>query len=1322
MKKNSLLISVCSLVSALLICSCNVGLGEAVDIKAPSISIVAPVAKAQVRGNIVISGIWSDDMSLNNITVVLENTATKQTYPKVSSGNAGTGTATEAPGYIAVFNSDGTWTCTIDVLSETGEKIIPDGSYIATATATDNATTPHSTSATQVFSIDNTAPVLVITSPSSTDIENPATYGKLFSIQGTYSDDSDIDSILVTILDENGNEIDGAEKTLKIKGTTIDDTVALWEGADGLYEKIYGDNVEAGTKKFYTKVTIYDSARKVPAEQGDKGNSCSYFLMQNEVEEFFSQTNEQFKTTELYSLLAGTASLDEFDPAYKELVESIDGALENESGIKKTKAAFSLNPVNNPTFTVSGYSSFIPGVDGKEDELDSYAADGVSALYEFKDKSSLSITVTPGRDGYLLRQNSLELSLIECSVDGAALTNADGTYKNQIKIDEDDVAISMVGTSYSLEVQLRETDYDGLKIGSYYIINVEGTDTKNNAISNGAQIFAIKFSPANTTPPLIKLIEPSATSLSIKNNAAIDFRGTVEYYQDELKMAVYIGDPAEDGYVVIPNNQISIGNNISGGAKIKREFTFTLPESIIEEIDESSFAVYVYAELASAQQNGTAFVQITNDRNAPTFGEDYTITPTVEVSSTDDSSANASGTGSGSRAAETAVGPAAEKVVSYVNGTIAIEASVSDDITLKPEVSYSLDDGANWTSLGAVTKISIKEIDTTKFTDKSARILTLKAVDAVGNESFKKIPLNINQSTDAPSVTISNADVSFNTVDKIIQKQENVFGTSSNTNLSGYITDDDGIKTITVLWQKGSEWSENAETQKKEYDVKGKTSYSLTHRLPEEEGSYVIKLEVQDSKQEKTGFNSCVVEPFVVGVDDGAPKVNVNVENGIYLAAGTTYELVGTVDDEKAVVTIYSDSACTQKIGEATVSTAATVNGGVWKYGLETGSKDRTIYVQAKDGFGLKSKAEFSYKVDTAAPTFTITSVNNETGTALSKNSELITVYGSLVNYFTVKGTLADEEGGSGLEGKMYYKVCSEQDKTNEGSYNIADGKWLNVAIKNTASGYTWELPVDFTSTKLENDNSFVSFKNGDTVYIYIATKDNAGNVSLIKENPSAKIKVIIDGIAPEFKDVPKIIAGKTTTISVLAKDSGTGIANASLYLNETKIEDVLPQVSVGTNPADSGWTTYTYLINSSELSSGQNKITIKATDEARNVSESQAVVIEMNAPTFKEQDSGIPTDSYKKSYGTTSETIKEYSYVNKVFTTKGKVSVTGTNNSLTSFVYKDTYVSLGADGRENTATIKAETAVSVAEDGSFSLSYPAAGTTELTTYEGKFV
>ena len=1301
MKKNCLLISVCSLVSALLILSCHVGLGEAVDIKAPTISITAPVAKAQVRDNFVISGLWNDDMGLNNIKIVLENTVTKQTYPEKSSQEEIAGIANEEPGYNAVFSSDGTWTCSIKVLSETGEKIIPDGSYIAKATATDNATTPHSTSATQVFSIDNTAPVLVITSPSSTDIENPATYGKLFSIQGTYSDDSNIDSILVTILDENGNEIDGAVKTLKIKGTTIDDTVALWEGADGLYEKIYGNNIDAGTKKFYTKVTIYDSARKVPAEQGDKGNSCGYFLMQNEVEEFFSNTNEQFKTTELYSLLAGTATAGEFDPAYTNLVESINDTFENESGVKKTRAAFSLNPVNNPTFGVSGYSSFIPGVDGKETELDSYASDGVSGLYEFKDKSSLSITVTPGRDGYLLRQNSLELSLIECSVDGNVLTNEDGTYKNQIKINKYDITVSMVGTSYSMEVQLRETEYDGLKIGNYYIIKVDGTDTKNNIISNGAQVFAIKYSPANTTPPLIKLTEPSSTALSIKNNAEVIFRGTVEYYQDELKMAAYIGDPSEDGYVVVPADKITIGNNISGGTKIKREFSFELPQSVLEDIEDGSFAVYVYAELVAAQQTGTAYVQITNDRNAPAFAEDYTITPTVEIADSEG------------------------KTVSYVNGTISIEASVSDDITLKPEVFYSLDDGANWNSLGAVTKISIKDIDTTKFADNLPKILTLKAVDGVGNESVKKITLNVKQSTDTPSVTVSNADVSFKKVNSIIKTQENIFGTTSNTNLSGYITDDDGIKTIKVLWQKGSEWLENAETEQKEYDVKGKTSYSLTHRLPEQEGSYVLKIQVQDEKQEKTGFNSCVVEPFVVGVDDGAPKVNVNVENGIYLAADSTYELAGTVDDEKAVVSIYSDSACTQNIG------TATVKGKAWKYNLETGSKDRSIYDQAKDGFGLKSMAEFSYKVDTAAPVFAITSVNNESGTALSKDSELISLYGSLDNYFTVKGTLADEEGGSGLEGKMYYKVCSEQDKTEDGFYNLSDGKWLNIAIKNTANGYTWELPVDFASTKYESANTFGSFNNGDSVYIYFATKDNAGNVSLIKENPSAKIKVVIDGIAPEFKEKPEIVAGMTTTISVQAKDDETNVNKAELYLNGNKIEinkedesgsetsGAILEVTDGTDD-NLGYKNYTFKIAAEILAKGENKITVKAYDKAGNVSESKAAVIENNAPVFMEQNTGIPSAAYKKSYGNTAASIKEFSYVTGVFASVGKLQVSGKNNSLTSFTYKDTELVL-ENGAYVQKTLKSATEIDL-EDDSFNVTFPAAGSSELEAYEGKVV
>ncbi|MCR4736462.1 MAG: hypothetical protein K5829_15810, partial [Treponema sp.] len=1275
MKKIFLPFFVTSLVSALLIFSCNVGLGESVDVKAPSISISSPVPKALIRDNFVISGIWDDDMGLSSISVVLENTITKVSYP-VSDGIT--------VGYTATFSSDKTWLCEIPVLDEDGQKLIPDGSYVITATAKDNANVPHLTSTTQVISIDNTAPVLVIASPASTDIENPSTYGKIFSIQGNYSDDSGIDSILVTILDEDGNEIEGAEKSLKIKGTTIDDTIALWEGSDGLYEKIYGTDSDLGTKKFYSKITIYDSARKVPAVEEDKGNSTSVFLMQNEVEEFFSETTEQFKTTELYSMVAGTSTSEDFSEdkaaAYENLLRKIEESSDDENGIKKTRTAFSLNPVNNPTFTVAGYSSFEPDEENHPTELDSYGEDGISGLYEFKDKATLSATITPGRDGYLIRKNSLELSLIECNASGIALKNSDNNYKNQIKLPAEKIIITEAGTSYSIQAQLKETDYEGLKVGNYYIIKVDGSDTKNNPIENGAQIYAIKFSPANTTPPVIKLIEPGEMSLSIKNNSEVNFSGTIEYYQDELNMAVYLGDPDEGGELLLEKDDFTIGQNISTGNKIKRNFSFVLPESIISEIEDSTFAIYVYGELVAAQQKGTSFVQITNDRLAPVFAEEYTITPTVEIQNGDTS-------------------------VSYVNGSISIEASVSDDITLKPSVYYSIDGSSDWESLGNTTKISIPEIDTTKLEDGVSHYITLKAVDGVGNEAIKTIPLNVKQATDAPSISISNADSSIKVLDSIINSQSNIFGTLSNTNLNAYITDDDGIDSVKVLWQKGQSWKEGETTSEKVYSANGKTTFTLTHKLPSEEGAYLIKIIVTDSKQERTGFNTTNLDPFLIGIDDGSPKVNVSIENGIYLPAASTYSLRGSVDDSKANVKIYSNEACTELLG------SARVNSNTWVYELATGQEARSIYIQAADEFGRKSMAEFSYQVDTKAPTFTITSVNNENDSALTKNSRRVQKYGTLTNYFTIKGTLKDDENGSGLEGKMYYKVSTLNDATSQESYDLTSGGWQSVAIKQSSSGYTWEIPVDFSSSKYvaaEGDEAahFDSFADGDSVFLYFATKDNSGNVSKIEENPSAKLEVVIDGNAPEFKAAPEFEVGENCSFTVIAKDNETSISTIRLYINENEIEGVECNVSVGIEE-NYGWKIYDYTISSTSLLVGQNRIYVKAKDHAGNTRDSSSVEIDNNAPVFSNQESGISEEAYKAAYGIVSNR-KDYYYTKDVFTNSGNVSISGNNNSFASLTYKDTYVSVSGES-ESISVLKDTSTVEVAENGDFTVTYPAA-------------
>ena len=62
--------------------SCEVGLGDSIDTKVPTVEITSPSADYIVRDEFTISGTWSDDGELKDIDVVLTNTSTKRNIRK----------------------------------------------------------------------------------------------------------------------------------------------------------------------------------------------------------------------------------------------------------------------------------------------------------------------------------------------------------------------------------------------------------------------------------------------------------------------------------------------------------------------------------------------------------------------------------------------------------------------------------------------------------------------------------------------------------------------------------------------------------------------------------------------------------------------------------------------------------------------------------------------------------------------------------------------------------------------------------------------------------------------------------------------------------------------------------------------------------------------------------------------------------------------------------------------------------------------------------------------------------------------------------------
>lgn len=242
-------------------CTGNIGLGNQVDTEAPKVSVTAPDpgTVSIVRSEFEMSGKYKDDLAVKDIQVVLTDTKdSAKSYSFTAEKNGKT-------------SQEGEWTCVINPLDE--DSRILDGTYVAKVVASDEA--GHETEATVNFSIDNTPPLVVLKTPSTKSIENPTEFGQLFSVSMSYHDDSEVDSFDFIFYDKDGNELC---RENKISGNEID--VAKW--GDEVYDVIYGNDKEAGTKAYYLGIVAYDGARLLSSQNGGgattKETRLKYFI------------------------------------------------------------------------------------------------------------------------------------------------------------------------------------------------------------------------------------------------------------------------------------------------------------------------------------------------------------------------------------------------------------------------------------------------------------------------------------------------------------------------------------------------------------------------------------------------------------------------------------------------------------------------------------------------------------------------------------------------------------------------------------------------------------------------------------------------------------------------------------------------------------------------------------------------------------------------------------------------------------------------------------------------------------------------------------
>ena len=449
-------------------CGENSGLGSEVDTEAPKITITYPPASAIIRENFEFGGTWTDDKTLNYISVTVTKVISDSKKEKVYEG-------------LATINEDGSWIINLNVFDADNSSYyngwqFSDGSYEISATAKDNAGN-NSGTASRGYQIDNTAPVLVLTKPTSYGSNTAKKYGRTVQFEGTFSElcSSGISKLKVAFFDENGNglfddefenisDMSDANPLVVAKFFGADerdaltsDELRLWEN----YKKLYGDkltsydeilstnsNDTAETAKLFFTVTASDAAKIYRnlaggnASEDSVPNSTTYYY--RGTTDMLSLIKQRATGFENFTVLSLRNYLNKTDETYqgnallKQIVEeavsvSSDAISEDSTASSigesianvstKTESGegqnvylnFSVNPQNNPTYTAGGMTLDFSSAD----------ADYTDGFRNYIAGSDIVISFDRGLDGANFDTSSITVYYIEADDSGNPKSGAE---------------------------------------------------------------------------------------------------------------------------------------------------------------------------------------------------------------------------------------------------------------------------------------------------------------------------------------------------------------------------------------------------------------------------------------------------------------------------------------------------------------------------------------------------------------------------------------------------------------------------------------------------------------------------------------------------------------------------------------------------------------------------------------------------------------------------------------------------------------------------------------------------------------------------------
>lgn len=1087
MKRLFAFLSVLSLliIESLLTFSCEVGLGPAVDISAPSVVISSPRDSAVIRGEFALMGTWSDDGTLDKINVILNSTSNpslKYEFSGEFTGNA--------------QDEQKNWRCVINPLSET--KPIKDGEYKATVYTIDTA--KHTTILTKTFTVDNTAPVIILQRPgTASDSENADSYGQKFTLQGQGADSSNINRIDIHIYSDK--DCLNFLKTVSLNNVPLNIALDVASFKEDAYTAIYGSSEKNGAKQLYCKIDAYDSAQKYPTEFGKnqsaedtKGNkTSSYYLYDKLAADILSKYN----IARLYEMMNGTYTLSGSDgggQTPQQIMESVKAVLQNRA-IKT--GTFTLNPENNPKFTLNGKDAL------KSESLDiSNEAQG----YFITNGSDVTVEVSPGLDGTLIENTAekpLKVYTVECNAQGSILSGAKKIYPAFANVNPN---ISKSGSTYKIYINLdAETSFSEdhsatLKIGKMYRLGVEGQDLNGNEIIPSASKGYGFYLASSGRAPQLKITSPTDSIVYLKSGSDFTVTGYTTASEGIPTVEIFVGDAATPAW----QKAFTEAEGAEDNGKKKYTFTATVSSSAFDQINEKDYLITIKSRIGDKGTNLTKTVWY--DLHEPVI--DFTnISPVIEnyefANAADKTAANDNINGDGTFKCP------------FINGKVRFRGMVQDSLTKVTSVEWHvIQNNVTIANIGGTIGTSFDfELDTNVpgITDNKNITVSFVATDSAGNKTTVNKPYFVCQNTDKPVAGPNNPNAWTASAQQPKQIRDGIFGLHTNklsagSSIYAKVIDDDGIKEVEFKVEK-LKYDTNYENSEVDPDqsavpaeIKAETLTDLgspveaivNHVMPSFSGYFKVTIKVTD-----TNDVSCA-KSFVVYMTGAAPDVTVTNKTDYIKAGGNIQLEVIMIGEAPFTVVVLQDDGSPNWHEDAPI----TVNSADLVANAKTitvtqihSPHSQKIKVRVTDNSSGVTTKEVSYRVDDTNPTAPV--IESPADGSVGNNSLSGTT-------FIFSGTANDavapsaNETSSGIK-KLYYAfMTTDTTPTTWNSQAATSGTWnINAILQNghgTSSG----------TTLYEG-----------TYWLYVKSEDGAGNESAV-----VKREFSVDKAAPSVTEV----------------------------------------------------------------------------------------------------------------------------------------------------------------------------------------------------------